>query len=229
MSITRSALRTKVQLRLGDTNNVYGSTLYNDIINAVTSTKSGEIAKYNPNYYLEQDIITGVDDATDSTDEFYLLPSDFRTFVSLERRLGGATDQGRAYEKLPLVNAEESDRYRLANQSLLMLSDTAINYEQVVSMWGSTIRIVPAPANNDYVYELKYLRKSTDASADETNLDIPDEWAELITLEVAFKVACTVGDPIAQSHIAPQIQMEWRNMRNEYNRRTLGYESMPCL
>lgn len=228
MPITRSDLRTKIQRRIGDTHSTtfYSSAFYNDIIDSRVLSRSGLISRYVPNYYIKHTNYTGVDDATDSTYEFYQFPTDYRTFVKLERQYGTASN--RIYQTIRLVNAEEQERYRLANHTLLALPDSLTNFEQCVSVWDNRFRLVPAPVNNSYEYQLKYLRRPVDASADESLLDIPDEWREVIILDCAIYILTQTGDPLAD-RLRNLLQEELFNLKNEYSRKTMDIEGIPTL
>ena len=227
MSITRGDLRGMVQRRIGDSSgNFYGSTFYNDIIDSRVSTWAGKVAQLAPNYYLEQTGYDGVDDATDSTYEFYEFPDDYRTFVKLERQFGSGT--GVIYQTLRTVNSEDQERYRLHSTGLLALSDSLTNYEQTVAVWDTRFRIVPAPVSNDYTYRLKYLRKPVAASADESLLDIPDEWGEVVVLDCCVFVLSQLGDPVAQG-LAELRDREYKLLRDEYRRKTMDTDGMPVM
>lgn len=228
MSLTRSAIRTKVQNRIGDASgNFYGNTLYNDLIESVTITLGGLCARLAPNYYLTHASYTGVDDATDSTYEQYSFASNHRAFVQLERIFG--TGAGVVYQPLRVVSAEDQDRYRLHNISLLALPDSLTNYEQTVAVWGTTFRVIPAPVNNSYEYRLKYLRKPVTLSADESTLDIPDEWAELVVLDVCLRALSMLGDDSTLRLIRELRDQEWKMMRDEYRRRDANTNGAPML
>ena len=230
MTIALGDMRSMCQRRIADTaaTSFYSSTLMNDFINGRVRTRSGMIERFNPNYYLEQSTITGVDDADDSSYEFYSVPSNFRHFVSLSRIFGTGT--GRLYQPLRCVNAENQERYMLSSRTQLALPDTITNYEQVVSIWKTQIRIIPAPSSNSYSYRFKYLRKPANAVGDSTNLDIPDEWQELIALDVSIFALSTIGENEA---LVKQLNMlrleELKNMKDEYRRRSMGFDSIPTL
>lgn len=225
MSITRGSMRSKIQLRIADTS-FYSTTFYNDIIDSRVLTWGGYIARLMPNYYIEQTSYTGRDDATDVNYEFYQVPEAFRAFIKLERQFG--TGLGRMYQTLRLVNAEEQERYRLQNITLLALPDSLTNYEQTVSLWDDQFRVVPAPPNNSYIYFMKYIRKPIAASADESLLDIPDEWGEVIILDSAIHILSQIGDPMV-SGLMPLLQTEVKMLRDEFRRRIMMTEGIPQL
>lgn len=202
MSTTRGQLRSKVLLRIGDTSSsqFYTTLFLNDLIDERVLTRSGEFARYAPNYYLEHYQFTGRDDSLDSTYEFYAVPSDFRTFVKVERRYG--TDPSSIYSliwrSLRIINSEDEDRYRFLARTILTLPDSLTVYEQVVSMWDTKLRILPAPVDNSFVYRLKYLRRPVAAADDNTNIDIPDEWISAIVYDVCRFALTQTGDPLME-------------------------------
>ena len=228
MSINRSTMRTMIQRRIADTTatTFYETAFYNDIIDSRTLSRAGMVDRYSPNYYMVQNTITGVDDATDSTNEFYQVPSDFRVFVSLERRYG--TGLGTQYLKLRVINPEDQERYRLTSRVLLTLPDSITNYEQVVSLWNNRVRIVPAPVNNGYIYRLRYLRRPIAASADESNLDIPDEWGETVALDCAIFILTRTGDPVAD-RLKVLRDEEIHLLSQEYRRRIMDVNPFPTM
>src|SRR3990167_9936816 len=214
MSITRSDMRTRVQRRIGDSSgNFYGTALYNDIIETRAITCGGVIARLRPNYYITHTNYTGVDDAVDSAYEFYRFPTDFRSFIQLERILGSGA--GSVYQPLRTVNSEDQDRYRLYNVALLTLPDSITNYEQTVSIWDSRFRVIPAPANNSYEFRLKYIRRPIALSSDETTLDIPDEWIEVVALDCAYFVLSQLGDTESAAMLRENLDREYKMMRDE--------------
>lgn len=228
MATTRSTIRTRIQRRLGDTNSTpfYATAFYNDIIDSRVQTWAGLVCRLAPNWYLEHTNFTGVDDAADSTNEFYNFPADYRAFVQLERQYG--TGSGRVYQPLRIVNAEDQDRWRLYDVGLLSLPDSLTSYEQVVSIWGTQLRIVPAPSNNNYEYRLKYIRRPVALAADESNLDIPDEWMEVIVLDSAIYVMAQRGDPNA-ALLMELRDREVKMLRDEHRRMNASSTGMPYM
>ena len=228
MSITRGNLRTQIQRRLGDTGTSQGYTtaFYNDIIDSRMRTRGGLIARLSPNYYIEHLAITGVDDATDAEFEFYNFAANHRTFVRLERQFGSGNSS--VYQTVPVVNAEEQDRYRIGNTTLLLLPDSFTNYELTVSVWDTQLRIVPAPQNNSYEFRLKYLRRPINSTDDSDNLDIPDEWQELIVLDSCVFIQSQLGDPLGQGWKALRDE-ELNYMTKEYRRRLMDTDGIPPL
>ena len=228
MPTNRSTLRTMVQRRIGDTSSTtfYSTAFYNDIIDSRVRTWSGVIAQLAPNYYIEMTTVTGVDDADVSDYEFYSFPSNYRSFIKLERRFG--TGRGALYQSLRVVNAEDADRYRTSSRTLLALPDSLTNYEQVVSVQDTQFRITPSPVNNGYVYRLYYMRASVDAADDNSNLDIPDEWREVIVLDAAIYVLAQTGDPIV-TQLTPLFDKEYAALKSEYRRKLVGIDGIPTL
>ena len=217
MSYTRGTVRTMIQRRIGDSSgNFYGTTFYDDIIDEKAKTWGVKVATYVPNYYFEHDTITGVDDATDSSNEYYQMPSDFFKFISLERRFGSGS--GIVYQSLREINAEDQDRYRLYDIALLTLPDSLTNYEQTVSIWDNRVRILPAPVTNSYVYQLKYVRRPIAASADESLIDLPDEWINCLVIDSAILVLSQLGDNSTVELLERQLQSEFKLVKDSYRR-----------
>lgn len=228
MSITRGDMRTTVGRRLGDTSATtnYSTAHYNDIIDSRTKSLAGQMAKYAPNYYLEHTTYEGVDDAIDSAYEFYQVPNAFRTFIRLWRVYG--TGSSRIFQTVPVVNAENQEEYSIARFTILTLPDSTANFEQTVSLWNTKIRIFPAPRNNSYVYRMAYLRQPIVSSADESLLDIPDEWGELLALECAIFIMTQTGDPL-MSGLMTLRNAEMKNIKDEYRRRMMDTDTFPAL
>ena len=226
MSITRGDLKSKVQRRIGDTatTTFYATALYNDIIDTSVRTQASLIMRLNPNWYMESTTITGVDDATDVLFEVYDLPSNFRVFVRLERQHGTGT--GITYQEVPCVNVEDQDIICASNYTLIAPSDSVVTAPQIVAVWATTLRIRPAPADNNYLYRLVYLRRPIDSTADNDYLDIPDEWQELIILDCAIKIMNTLGDPIA-GNVMNDYLREMKFLRDDYRRRSMNIGSVP--
>lgn len=225
MSITRGDMRTKIQRRIGDTS-FYTTALYNDIIDSRVRTWAGKIALLAPNYYIEHVNFTGVDDADDSDNQYYSFPAGYRSFIRLERRFGSGL--GVVYQNVPVVNAEDQDRYHVSSYTLLALPDSLTNYEQTVSVRDTQFRLIPAPVNNNYLYRLVYLRSPVDAAADNTNLDIPDEWQEVIILDCAIYVLSTLGDSTVEG-IKQLLTNEYKMLRDEYRRKTMDVKGTEGL
>lgn len=227
MPITRGDLRTSIQRRIGDTSNSYGSPFYNDIIDSRTRTWGGKIAQLAPNYYLEHTNYTGRDDASDAAFEFYQFPSNYRTFIQLERQFG--TGAGQIFQVLRIVNSEDQDRYKLYDVGLLSLPDSLTNYEQTVSVWDTNFRILPAPVNNSYEYRLKYIRSPVNAAADESNLDIPDEWQEVVILDSAIFILSQLGDASTAQMLQGLLGNEVKMLKDEYRRKSFPVQGLPYL
>ncbi len=198
MATTRGQLRTKILLRIGDTSSsqFYTTPFLNDLIDERLLTRSGEFARYAPNYYLEHYQFTGRDDALDSTFEFYAVPADFRAFVKVERQYGTNPNSVYAliWRALRTINSEDEDRYRFLARTILTLPDSLTVYEQVCSMWDTKLRILPAPVDNSFVYRLKYLRRPITVSDDNQNLDIPDEWISAIVYDKLYASEVSIID-----------------------------------
>lgn len=223
MPVTLSTARTRAQRRIGDSSgNFYGSALYNDIIEQRTITWAGVIARLCPHFYLEHASFTGVDDAADSAYEFYNFPSNYRAFVQLERVFGSGA--GTVYQPIYVVNSEDQDRYKLSDVGYLTLADSITNYEQTVALWGNQFRLIPAPVNNSYEYRLKYLRRPVTLSADESTLDVPDEWVEVIVLDTAYQVLSQLGDRESAAMIRDNMDREVKMLKDEYRRQTMNIE-----
>ena len=218
---TRSDLRTMVQRRIGDTSSTtfYTTAFYNDIIDSRVLNRAVDITRWAPSYYLNHLTVDGVDDATDSTNEFYSVGSNFRTFVQLERRFG--TGNSAIYEKVPLVAAEDQDKFQYSANKLALAQPDSLTYgEHTVSLWDTRIRIIPAPRNNSYIFRLKYLRQPTTLSSDETVVDVPDEWIEIIVLDCVIYVMHQTGDPLANNWEKLRDQ-ELGMVSREYRRRVM--------
>lgn len=228
MSITRGNMRSRIQRRIGDTaaTTFYSTALYNDIIDARCQSWVEEIKRLTPNYYLAHQNYTGVDDAIDTLYEFYNWPADFGTFVKLERQFG--TGQAVVYQEMRKVNPEDQDRYRIGFNLVLLLPDSMQNFQQTVADWGSKFRLIPPPQNNGYLYRLRYLQKYVAATADETVLNIPDEWQELITLDCASFVLQTSGDPISQDY-AGRVEKEYALMKRTFRRHSMSIEGIGTM
>ena len=223
MPVTLSTARTRAARRIGDSSqNFYTSALYNDIIEQRCISWAGLIARLCPHFYLEHTSFTGVDDAADANYEFYTFPSNYRTFVQLERQFGSGA--GRVYQPLRVINSEDQDRFRLNDVGLLTLSDSLTNYEPTVSVWGNQLRIIPAPVNNSYEYRLKYLRRPVTLSADESTLDVPDEWVELIVLDTAYQVLSQLGDVDSARMLQGNLDREIKMMKDEFRRQSMNIE-----
>lgn len=228
MSTTREEARSKIQRRIGDiaSSTFYTTAFYNDIIDSRVLSIAGILARHMPNYYLEHYAFTGVDDAADSTYEFYSLPTNYKEFVKLERQHG--TGNSALFETVPRVNAEEQDRYKVANRLILTLPDSLTNYEMTVSVWDTQVRLIPAPQNNSYEFRLKYLRRPTAATGDSSNLDMPDEYIELLVLESSVYILNQIGNPMAQNFMLLRDQELFR-IQKESGRKTLSIDGIPPL
>ena len=228
MAISRGTMRTMIQRRIGDTasTSFYATAFYNDVIDSRILSYSGQINKFAPNYYAEQTAYTGVDDAADAAYEFYNFPTNYRAFVRFERRMG-STNRA-PYEILRVVNFEDQDKYINSSRQLIALPDTNANYEQVVSVWGNQFRLIPAPVNNSYEYRLIYLRKPVAASDDNSSLDIPDEWGEVIALAAGIFIMTQQGDPLA-NNLAALLKQELAMLKDEFPRQTMGVDGIPAL
>lgn len=228
MAITRSTMRTQVRRRLGDeaASPQYSDAFVNDIIDSRVRTRAGIISRFAPNWYLEHTAITGVDDATDSNYEFYNFPANYRAFIKLERQLGSGSSA--VYQNVPVVNAEEQDRYRISNRTVLLLPDSFTNYELTVSIWDNQLRIIPAPSDNSYEFRCKYVRRPTNATSDSDNLDIPDVWQEFIQLDCVVFIMGQLGDPLAQNWRSLRDE-EYVAMTKEFRRQIMDVDGMPPL
>ncbi len=232
MSTTRGALRAKVLLRIGDTSSsqFYTTAFLNDLIDERLLTRSGEFARYSPNYYLEHYQFTGRDDALDSTYEFYAVPANFRAFVKVERRYGTnpASVYSLIWRSLRTINSEDEDRYRFLARTILTLPDSLTVYEQVVSMWDTKLRILPAPIDNTFIYRLKYLRRPVTATDDNDDLDIPDEWVSAIVYDVARFALTQTGDPLME-RFDKLYNSEVSIIDKEYRRRSTPTQGIMTL
>lgn len=229
MSITRGTMRTEIRRRIADdgSTSFYSNALINDHIDSRMLTWSTVINRYAPNFYIAHQSYTGVDDALDADYEFYSYPSDFISFIKLERRFGSGN--GVVWQRLLEINSEDQDKYRVSGVTLLTLPDSISNLQQTVSNWGSKFRLIPAPSNTSYLYRLKYLRRPTVAASDEAVLDIPDEWAEVIRLAVAIKVLTRSSDEASNPMIAglkTELNEEVGILMNAHRRKSMNVEGI---
>lgn len=228
-TITRGSMRTRIRLRMGDTTTTpfYSTTLLNDVIDSRCLARASEISRLAPNFYLAHASYTGADDATDSTYEFYNFPSNFGTFVKLERQFG--TGQNTVFQTMRKVNPEDQDRYRIGFNLVLLLPDSMQNFQQTVADWGSQFRLIPPPVNNSYLYRLRYLRQPIASSADESVLDIPREWEEVIALDSAIFCFMTAGDQTNAQGLTGLLSAEIASVHRTYRRHNMSVEGIGTL
>jgi hypothetical protein len=228
MSIQRSTVKASIKRRIGDIASTafYADAFYNDIIDSRTKTLAGLVAQLAPNYYLEFTSYTGVTDAIDADHEFYQLPTNFRAFSRLERKYG--TGASAVYESVEMVNAEDGDIYAKRVVPVMYLPTSYNTGNRTCSLFGTKLRIYPAPVDTGEVYRLIYMRQPVATSDDNDLLDVPDEWQEVLILDCAVFILAQTNDPTATT-IAALLNKEVMTLKAEYRRRSMPTQGIPPL
>lgn len=208
MPVTRTQMETKVRRRIADKTTRRDGTSITPFhpaadvqaaINDSLRERQPQIISQDASFYVTETTYIGVTDAVVSTnDEQFNLPSNFKDFIRLCR-----TD----LTYLPTVKKvtrEEADTIYYA-KGYLFANDVQLSENEVCAvLTGMTsnartnrVRILPAPASTSFTYKLFYTRVPTEPSSDSHELDMPDEWAEVIALDAALYLANTVNAEIA--------------------------------
>lgn len=217
MAITRSAMQEKVRRRLSDrstrpdgtsvTTPEHPSADIQTQINDTVRLRQSDILQHDPSFYKTRQTFTGQTDAVVGTsNEQYTLPTSpaFLSWVELRR-----TDLSN-YPLVPLVPYDEQDSRRFtgffsgfysANPSALSpaTESAALLTTLASNLIVQRFRILPAPASTSYTYALWYMRKPVEPSDDAHNLDIPDDWQDLIAIEAALELAESKNEPLADT------------------------------
>lgn len=208
MAVTRTQMETKVRRRLADKTTrsdgtsitpFYPAADVQAAINDALRERQPTIIGHDKTFYASQTDYIGITDAVGSTsNEQYNLPSDFRDFIRLARK------DLQYYPTVRKVTREELDACVYRN-GWLFANDYQISERELCAiLTGITsnartnrIRILPAPTATSQTYRLYYVRIPTEPSSDSHELDMPDEWAEVVALDTALYLASTVNDEVA--------------------------------
>ncbi len=214
-------MTTKVRRRLADkTTRRDGTAITNpfypdaDIFLAVADAireRQTDIIAADRSWYRQQKTAdyVGITDAIAASgpivaNEQYDLPSDFKDFEKLVRSdLAG-------YPVVRKVDHQVQEALRIRGAWLfagfyaVYPENVTPTYETCAVVTGMSsnsrknrLRILPAPAATSYTYRLWYQRQHTEATAGAHELDIPDEWQEVIALDTALYLCATTNEKMA--------------------------------
>lgn len=204
MAVTRTQMETKVRRRIGDkTTRSDGTSItpfhpaadVQAAINDCLRERQPLIITQDPTWYQSETNYIGITDAVASTDdEQYTLPTDFRAWIRLARTDLNYLPTVKKVERSELDMIYQQNGHLFAGDSQLSENELcAILTGMTSNARVNRLRIVPAPASTSYTYRLFYQRIPTEPSSDSHDLDMPDEWAEVIALDAALYLANTVN------------------------------------
>lgn len=154
------------------------------------------LVKTVPRYYLKFFYFTGRVDAEQDTDnEEYLLPDDFYGIGNLRR----VDIQDKP--KLRFIgNQLDQDKFRY--NAAYPFYDPDPNVPMLTTdTWtlytATTLRILPAPASNDYQFKLSYFRKWEEAISGTDDVDIPDQATVFIAAASVLEILASEDDPVS--------------------------------
>lgn len=245
MSVTLTTMTTKVRRRLADkTTRRDGTSISNpfypdaDITAAVNDCvreRQPDIIAQDKTFYLRTpaaDYI-GITNAVAASgliiaNEQYELPTDFKDFVKLVRSdLPG-------YPVVKKVKHDEQEALKISGAWLFYgfyatyPENVTPTHETCAVVSGVTsnaktnrLRILPAPASTSYTYRLWYQRQPTEVSSGTHEIDIPDEWQEVIALDAALYLVGTTNERVA-GLLAQQRDLALANRAKEQGNRDAG-------
>jgi len=223
MPVTRSGMVSKIRLRLQDrstrrdgtaiTTPRFSDTDLNTVINDVIRDRQPLIAEMDKSWYRSTADYT-------ASGETYSLPSGFKQWEELRR-----SDLS-SYPIVPLIDYNEQDAAKYAYASLWS-GFYAVHPENIAPAGSSAallsttqFRILPAPTSS-MTYRLFYQRVPTEPTADSSNLDIPDNFQEVISLDAALYLASSVDAEVA-GRIERQLALAIDAREREYQGRDAG-------
>jgi hypothetical protein len=247
VSIARSAMETKIRIRIGDettrrdgtaiTSPRYSATKLQAVINNSIRSRQPLVQGYDKSWYMSVLDFVGVTDAIASSssttlpivaNEQYAAPSNVKQVVRLARRdlTGFPTVRKVDYHAQDQIyyggTGFWSGLYASYPENLSPSNET---WSWVTSNAGGTlanrVRILPAPASTSYLYRLWFQRVPTEPSADGHTLDLPPDFVELIALDAAIELAGTTSEAVLGDLIALR-NIELQARADDYKNRFAG-------
>jgi hypothetical protein len=172
-------------------------------INDCLRERQPQIHAQDPTWYQSEANYVGVTDAVVSTNgEQFALPADFKAFIRLARSDLTYFPAVKKFERSELDMIYQQNGHLFSGDTQLSENEAcAVLTGMVSNARVNRLRILPAPVATSYTYRLFYQRIPTEPSSDSHDLDMPDEWAEVIALDTALYLAQTVN-----SETAPAIE-----------------------